>query len=80
MAHIFDNRAGVREKLFLLSVLTDPNDSANWAYDPKRDVWDHVSGKAKAVRWEASYSLTALKQRGIDRNTAMEMIGNREAA
>ena len=80
MEHIFDSRSGIRERLFLLSVLTDPNDSANWAYDPRRDVWDCARGQQKAVRWEGSYSLNALAKRGIDRKTAMEMIGYPEAA
>jgi len=76
MTYIFDSRSGCRERLYLLSVLDNPNDIANWAYDPRRDVWDCADGRAKAVRWEAAESLKVLKQhRGIGRVTALEMVG-----
>ena len=80
MTHIFDERSAIRERLYLLSVLSDANDSANWAYDPRRDVWAHVSGREKHVKWEGSDSLKLLAQRGIERKQAMEMIGYPEAA
>jgi hypothetical protein len=84
LAYVFDTRSGIRERLYLLSVLQDPHDAANWAYDPRRDVWSHVGGDElkvhsigtqKAVKWEGSHSLEVLAKRGIDRRTAMEMIG-----
>lgn len=75
MEHIFDSRSGIRERLYLLSVLKDPNDSANWAYDPKRDVWSHASGDELEVHYEGNRSLEILAQRGIDYKTAMKMIG-----
>jgi hypothetical protein len=73
--HIFDSRSAIRERLFLLSVLKDANDSANWAYDPHRDVWSHADGAERKVRYEGSRSLEVLASRGIDRKQAMEMIG-----
>lgn len=74
---IFDSKSGIRERLFLLSVLDDPNQTANWAYSPHRDVWDCADGRQKAVRWEARESLKILEQhRGIDYKTAMQMVGH----
>jgi hypothetical protein len=75
MTCVFDSRSAIRERLFLLSVLKDSNDSANWVYDPHRDTWSHVSGDELEVHYEGSKSLELLAQRGIDYKTAMKMIG-----
>jgi len=75
MPQIFDSRSAIRERLFLLSVLSDPNDSANWAYDPHRDTWSHVSGDELQVSCEGSRSLEVLAQRGIGYRKAMAMVG-----
>lgn len=79
MTHIFDSRSGCRERLFLLSVIDlERDNTANWAYSPHRDVWDCADGRQKAVRWEASESIKALAHKGIDRNTALKMVGYAE--
>lgn len=75
MTHVFDSRSGCRERLYLLSVLKDPNDSANWAYNSHQDAWHHVGGDVLTVHYEGSESLKRLQARGIDRATALEMVG-----
>jgi hypothetical protein len=75
MEYIFDTASAIRERLFLLSVLKDAHDSANWAYSPRYDAWHHVGGDTLRVHYEASRSLDLLAERGIDRKTAMAMIG-----
>jgi hypothetical protein len=76
MPYSFDSRSGCRERLFLLSVIDLNRDNpANWAYDSHRDVWSAADGRQKAVRWEASHSLQGLAVKGIDRKTALEMVG-----
>ena len=75
MTQIFDSKSGARERLFLLSVLEDPNDTANWAYNPHHDTWHSASVGSIKVRYEAAESLARLANRGIDRKTALEMAG-----
>jgi hypothetical protein len=75
LPYIFDEKSGCRERLYLLSVLKNFADSANYAYSPHQDTWHHVSGNALKVRYEASKSLEILASRGIDRPTALAMVG-----
>jgi hypothetical protein len=75
-AYSFDSKSGCRERLFLLSVISLKMDNpANYAYDPHRDTWACADGHEKQVRYEASHSLEILASRGIDRTTALEMVG-----
>lgn len=75
MEYIFDEKSAIRERLFLLSIIRDWNDSANWAYNPHYDAWHHVSGLTRKVRYEGSKSLEVLAGRGIEYKQAMAMIG-----
>ena len=75
MPYVFDDKSGCRERLYLLSVLSDPHDTANWAYNPRQDAWHSATGAVRAVRYEAAHSLALLAARGIDRTAALEMVG-----
>ena len=79
MTCVFDEKAGIRERLFLLSKLTDYHDTANWSYSPHLDAWQHVGGRTLHVRYEGTESLQRLAGKGIDRKAAMEAIGYPES-
>lgn len=71
------DNTGVRERLFLLARIEDPNPT-DWIYNSRSDRWSNGTVGFK-VSYEASTSLAMLADRGIDRQTAMERIGYPDA-
>jgi hypothetical protein len=72
----FDRHSAIRERLYLLSQLGTAEQYANWAYSPRLDAWQHVSGRTIPVRTEGSASLDRIATvHHLTRADAMAFIG-----
>jgi hypothetical protein len=78
----WDEKASVRERLYLLYILTldqgcDPTqiDPSAWMYNSRTDRWSNGRTGVK-VDMEASESLAMLKQRTIDNDTALRLVAD----
>lgn len=72
---IFDSNSAIRERLYLLSKLSNMHDSANWTYNSHFDAWHSASGQTLHISYEGSESLDKLAAKGVNRAMAMHLIG-----
>ncbi len=81
---LWDGNSGIRERLALLATYGHDLTPSSWGYNPSRDTWYFCGESNKSlrgeVRQEGEASLALILNRwGIDRATAMSMIGYPEA-